>query len=88
MVSDLEDKERKLTDIENWITAQGKSVTEWCKKPSKLRADMAKADIASMSTLINGIAEKRNILTTSLPQGEHSSIVATILDSLETIVSS
>ncbi|CAH1403532.1 unnamed protein product [Nezara viridula] len=86
LVSELEDKERKLAEIEDWITNQGKAVSEWSKKPGKLRADAAKAEISSMGALKNSIAEKRNLLLTAFPQGEHSTSVSKKLDDLETLL--
>lgn len=86
MVADLEEKERKLVEIEDWAALEGKSITDWRKKPSKLRADAAKAEIASMTALKDVIGEKRALLLTGFPQGEHSLAVAEQLDTLETLV--
>lgn len=87
VVLDLEEKDKQLLLIEDWVGNQMTAVNEWKNRPWKLRAEPAKNELASMAALQSSIVEQRNRLLTELPGGEHNNNVALKLDQLESFVS-
>ncbi|XP_024081429.1 nesprin-1 [Cimex lectularius] len=82
-VQDLEEKDKQLIQLENWIGQQRDVVADWKNKPWKLRAEAAKTELAAMGLVQNGINDNRNRLLMELPQGDRSNAVAAQLDYLE-----
>ena len=86
VVSGLEERDKQLGEIDRWAEDQHIAVMEWRNRPSKLRLEAARAEVASMSELASNIAERKSRMLTELPPGEQYEIVCQKLDTLESLV--
>lgn len=84
--NDLEEKDKQLVQIDSWVGDQIAALNDWKNKPWKLRADLAKAELASMAALHTGINDNRTRMLTDLPQGDRADAVKSRLDELENLV--
>ncbi|XP_075225316.1 muscle-specific protein 300 kDa isoform X2 [Lycorma delicatula] len=84
-VGELEEKERELAALGQWIKEQLAQVTEWKSKPAKLRADTARAEISAMQELLITVADKKLNLITEGPLGDKAHL-GEELDELEELL--
>ncbi|XP_017768073.1 PREDICTED: nesprin-1 [Nicrophorus vespilloides] len=83
-VSDFEEKAKQRLALKDWILGQKAVVTDWKLRPSKLRADAAKQELANMNELLDSINQRRNHLTNELPGNtQENAELEKMLDNLE-----
>lgn len=66
-VNELKEWEKQRNDLLQWINAQKLVISDWISRPSKLRPEGAKQELAMMNDLLVTIGEKRNLLLNDVP---------------------
>lgn len=61
-VSDLEQQQKRRTELTDWVRKQQNIVNDWVSKPSKLRPEAAKQELSAMNDLLETIGDKRSQL--------------------------
>lgn len=84
-VSELEEKDRQLALLAQWVQEQLVHVTEWRSRPAKLRPDAARSELTAMQELLTTIGDKKTKLATELSAGDNSEIERQ-LETLEELV--
>nr|CAD7605236.1 unnamed protein product [Timema genevievae] len=69
-VSELEELQKQRGVLHQWVSEQRATVADWRSKPSKLRPEAARAELAAMNEMMGGIGDRRVRLLTELPAQE------------------
>nr|CAD7429520.1 unnamed protein product [Timema monikensis] len=69
-VSELEELQKQREVLHQWVSEQRATVADWRSKPSKLRPEAARAELAAMNEMMGGIGDRRVRLLTELTAQE------------------
>lgn len=84
-VAEFEEKEKQKAALKEWISNQEVTVVEWKNRPTKLRADAAKAELNNMNDLLSSIGQRRNQLTIEFSASDNAELEPA-LNNLESIL--
>ncbi|XP_063222936.1 muscle-specific protein 300 kDa isoform X4 [Bacillus rossius redtenbacheri] len=82
-LSELEDLQRQRSALQQWAEQQRVVVADWRSRPSKLRPEAARAELAAMTELLATVGERRTRLLTELPAVDEDDGLEGRLESLE-----
>ncbi|KAK9890573.1 hypothetical protein WA026_011943 [Henosepilachna vigintioctopunctata] len=81
-ISELQEREKQKEDLKRWIETQRTVINDWKNKPTKLRPDGIKQDLATMNELLLSFGQRKQQLLTDFHSSDVSEL-ENLLDALE-----